>query len=112
MTMVVFRSRLRPEHAEEFHALADRMLEIARSMPGFVSYEVYAAEDGRRCSVIEFESPETLRAWREHPEHRAAQQLGREKFYEEYSLHVAELDRESIFRRSAPAPQPRERTRQ
>lgn len=100
MALVVFRSRLRPEHAAEFRDLAGRMLELAEAMPGFVSYDTYASEDGERCSVIQFETPEHLRAWREHPEHREAQRVGRERFYEEYTLQVAtEPLRESRFRR-------------
>jgi heme-degrading monooxygenase HmoA len=99
MVIAVFRSRLRSEHANEFQRLADRMLQIAQSMPGFISYKVYAAADGERCSIIEFESPELLQAWREHPEHREAQRLGRERFYEEYTLQVSEPARESRFNR-------------
>jgi heme-degrading monooxygenase HmoA len=76
---------------------------LAQSMPGFVSYKVYAADDGERCSIIEFDSAEHLRAWREHPEHREAQRMGRERYYEEYSLHVGEPERASSFRRRAPA---------
>ena len=99
MVLTVFRSRLRPEHADEFRELAVRMLELAESMPGFISYKVYTSEDGERASIIEFESPEHLRAWREHPEHREAQKIGRERFYESYTLHVAEPTRESRFER-------------
>ncbi len=104
MVIAVFRSRLRPEHAGEFQELADKLLKLARSMPGFISYKVYASEDGERASIIEFETPEQLRAWREHPEHVPAQQLGRERFYSEYSLHVSEPDRESLFKRQPTAP--------
>jgi heme-degrading monooxygenase HmoA len=75
------------------------MLELAESMPGFISYKVYLSEDGERVSIIEFESAEHLRAWREHPEHREAQKIGRERFYESYTLHVAEPTRESRFER-------------
>lgn len=99
MVIVVFRSRLRAEHADEFHDLAGQMLELAESMPGFISYTSFRSEDGERCSIIELESDEHLRAWREHPEHRAAQQTGRERFYEEYTLHVTEPVRESRFQR-------------
>lgn len=97
MVIVVFRSRLRPEHQAEFHALADEMMKLAESMPGFLSYHVYASEDGERCSIIEFDTHEHLRAWREHPAHRAAQQKGRERYYAEYTLHVADPVRESRF---------------
>ena len=99
MVIAVFRSRLRSEHADDFQQLADRMLELAQSMPGFISYKHYNADDGERVSIIEFESAEQIRAWREHPEHRRAQEIGREKYYEEYSLHVSEPLRESHFRR-------------
>ena len=98
MVIAVFRSRLRDGNSAEFQELAARMLSIAQSMPGFISYKVYVAEDGERCSIIEFDSPENLCAWRDHPDHRAAQQTGRERYYQEYSLHVAEPQRESLFR--------------
>ena len=100
MVISVFRSRLRPEHAEEFQTLAAKMMTIAESMPGFLSYKVYVSDDGERCSVIEFETSEQLRAWREQPAHREAQALGRERFYEDYTLHVAEPERESRFSRT------------
>jgi heme-degrading monooxygenase HmoA len=99
MVLVVFRSRLLPEHADEFHALAERMLELAREMPGFVSYRTYRSEDGERASLIEFESAEHLRAWRTHPEHAAAMRRGRERFYSEYHLQVTDPLRESHFER-------------
>jgi hypothetical protein len=34
-----------------------------------------------------------------HPEHRAAQKLGRERFYETYSVQVCEVKREARFQR-------------
>jgi len=99
MVTIIFRSQLRNEGDEEFHALAARMLELARGMPGFVTYKVFVAEDGERCSLIEFETAEDLRAWREHPEHREAQRLGRERFYDAYVLQVSDSGRESRFSR-------------
>jgi heme-degrading monooxygenase HmoA len=99
VVITIFRSRLRPENADEFGELAARMLELAEAMPGFISYKLYTSEDGERCSIIEFESPEHLLAWREHPQHREAQQIGRERYYEEYTLHVGEPTRESRFQR-------------
>ena len=98
MVITVFRSRLRPEHADEFRELADKMLALAKTMPGFVSYKSFTSDDAERCSIIEFDSAENLRAWREHPEHRQAQALGRQRFYAEYSLQVGEPEHESRFR--------------
>jgi len=61
------------------------------------------SESGERASLIEFEKAEHLRAWREHARHRAAQVLGRERFYEACSLHVCEPVRESHFDRAQDA---------
>ena len=99
MVMVVFRSKLLDENDAEFHALAERMLALAQQMPGFISYRTYTSEHGERASLIEFESAEHLRAWRTHPEHAEAMQIGRERFYREYSLLVADPVRESRFER-------------
>ncbi len=101
MVLTVFRSRLRPEHEEEFHALADEMMALARSMPGFLSCEVFISQSGERASLVEFETAEHLQAWREHPRHRAAQALGRERFYEDYTLQVCDPMRTSRFEREA-----------
>jgi heme-degrading monooxygenase HmoA len=101
MVVIVFRSRLRPENAEEFGELAARMPTLAREMPGFLSYDTYLSEGGERASVIAFESAEHLRAWREHPEHAEAMRIGRERYYREYHLLVADPQRESHFRYEA-----------
>jgi heme-degrading monooxygenase HmoA len=99
MVIAIFRSRLRPESAAEFQKLAGEMMALAESMPGFVSYKSYTAEDGERCSIIEFETHEQLLTWRNRAEHRDAQRIGRDRYYEEYSLHVTEPVRESRFER-------------
>jgi heme-degrading monooxygenase HmoA len=105
MVVIVFRSRIRPEHAEEYYALANKMAEIARSMPGLISWKGYFADDGERVSIHEWETPEQLRAWREHPEHRKVQALGRELFYEEYTSYVCDSPRTARFKRAPIATQ-------
>ncbi len=97
--VTVFRSRLRPESGAEYHETAERMLELARSMPGFVDFKAFVADDGERVSIITFASMEAHRAWRDHPDHRAAQRKGRERFYATYDISVSEVVGESHFER-------------
>jgi len=73
MIVTVFRSRLRPGAREEYIALVDRMVELAKTMPGYISHKGFFAEDGERVTIVEFEHEEGMRAWRMNPEHRAAQ---------------------------------------
>ena len=95
--VTVFRSRLRPEAGADYEELAGRMLELARAMPGFVDFKSFVADDGERVSVVTFASMEYHRAWRDHPEHRWAQLLGRERFYASYRITVAEVTDERRF---------------
>lgn len=97
MIVTVFRSRLRPGIEDEYAALAARMSELARTMPGYVSEKDFTAEDGERVTIVEFEHEEGLRAWRTIPDHIAAQNLGRQKFYSEYHIQVCTMERESKF---------------
>ncbi|HEY5023718.1 MAG TPA: antibiotic biosynthesis monooxygenase [Acidimicrobiales bacterium] len=95
--VTVFRSRLRPESVDEYHHTAQRILDLARTMPGFVEFKAFEADDGERVSIVTFESRETHRAWRDHPEHRDAQQMGRDRFYSSYDISVCEVLGESHF---------------
>jgi heme-degrading monooxygenase HmoA len=102
MMVVVFRARRTPEgDGEEYMRWFQRMSELARAMPGYLSHKGYVAEDGERITLFEWETADTLRAWANHPEHVPVRQLGREKFYAEYHLQVCEVVRESKFSRDA-----------
>jgi len=102
MVVVVFRSRMRQDIPEEklgeLGAMAQRMYELASGMPGFISYKDFVAEDGENVSVVEFESPETLAAWRDHPEHKLVQARGRTDYFAEYHIQVCSPVRDYSFR--------------
>ncbi len=100
MPLTVFRSRLRGEALEEYAEWAGRMSALAQSMPGYVSHKTFTADDGERVTLVEFASEETHRAWARHPEHREAQQKGRDAFYQAYRIQICEVVRESSFARS------------
>lgn len=71
MVIAVFRTRVRPETNVEYMRWAARMAELARAMPGYVSHEGFAAYDGERVTIVEFETMDALLTWSAHPEHVA-----------------------------------------
>ncbi len=95
MVVTIFRSRLKPEAGEEYARWMARMSGLAKSMPGHISHKGFAAEDGERVTIIEFESEEALRAWSVNSEHVEAKKKGRKDFYLEYRVQVCEVLRES-----------------
>jgi heme-degrading monooxygenase HmoA len=97
MVVIVFRSRLRPGVENEIAETGQRMYELASSMPGFISYKDFVAEDGENVAIVEFESLETLAAWRDHVEHKVVQEQGRDTFFTEYRIQVCTPVRVSEF---------------
>lgn len=97
MVITVFRSRLQPEHVEEYNRWAAKIHDIAVNTPGFISIKTFTADDGERVSIVEFESEETLLAWRNQPDHLEAQELGRKVFYSEYHIQVCRPIRDYSF---------------
>jgi heme-degrading monooxygenase HmoA len=89
--VTVFRSRLRPEALEEYEVTAALMSSLAAEMPGHVDHKTFAADDGERVTVVTFADRASHDAWRTHLEHRVAQRQGREQFYAEFSLQVADV---------------------
>ena len=97
MVVTVFRSRLKPEALQEYMQWASRMGELVRKMPGYISHKGFAADDGERVTIVEFESEEAQRAWATHPDHLEAQRKGRKDFYSEFRVQVCILQRQSVY---------------
>lgn len=97
--VTVFRSRRRPGSDAEYRALSQEMQEAARTVPGFVDFKTFTAEDGEHVSVVTFGTPEAHHVWRNNPRHRAAQKRGRDAFYLEYSIQVGECSHVSQWSR-------------
>lgn len=97
--VTVFRNRLGVEAGPEYATTLSRMRELAMGMPGYLSHKTFVAEDGERCTIVEFESEEAQRGWATHLEHVDAKRAGRDRFYDEYKLQVCTVTRESAFQR-------------
>lgn len=76
---------------------AERMLEFARSQPGFLGVE--SARDALGITVSYWADEESIVAWREHAEHAAAREQGRERWYEAFTVRVARVERSYEFHR-------------
>ncbi len=95
----MFRSRLAETHAELYAEHAARMSDLARQMPGYVEHKIFVAPDGERVTLVTFADRASHAAWRDHPDHRAAQQAGIQLYYDSYSISVGEVSYASHFTR-------------
>jgi heme-degrading monooxygenase HmoA len=87
MFLVVFRNRKRGDIDQAaYDTEPERMEELARAQPGFLSFKSYASEDGEVIALSEWRDEASSRGWGRVAEHRAAQQRGRSDYYESYTL--------------------------
>lgn len=92
MIAVIFRARIRSLDAE-YMAVAQRMRELAISHYGCIAF--HAVTEGRdEIALSYWPSEEAIRAWKADPEHLLAQETGRSRWYESYSVQVAAVQRE------------------
>lgn len=103
MLVVVFRARLRPLPGDlpddEYLRTAQRLRELAFAEFGCLGF--HACTEGLDEVALSYWPDRTsIRAWREHPEHVRAQELGRERWYESYSVEVCEVLQKYEFPRA------------
>ena len=82
--------------------VADRMVALASSQPGFLGVESARGEDGLGITVSYWESEEAIAAWKRNAEHSEARAKGRGQWYEEFFTRVAKVERAYDFKRSSP----------
>lgn len=106
MIAVIFEVRPKPGHKQDYLDEAAAMRRLVESIDGFVSVERFESlyEPGKILSLGFFENEEAVEAWRNTPEHRKAQALGRERYFADYRLRIAEVLRDYGMRDRAEAP--------
>jgi heme-degrading monooxygenase HmoA len=88
---VIFSSH-RTEGDGGYGDMADRMVELAAEQPGFLGFE--SAREGLGITVSYWESLESIASWKSNSEHCEAQRLGHKKWYSEFRVRVAKVERE------------------
>jgi heme-degrading monooxygenase HmoA len=92
MLVVIFRAKARRLDGE-YARVAARMRDLALSQFGCL--EFHAVTEGEHEVALSYWPDEqSIRAWRNHPEHVRAQQMAHERWYESYAVQVARVDRE------------------
>ena len=106
MIVILFRSRLTSAAGTDYQALDAELEGLVKDNPGYVSHKGYQAPDGERLTLVWFKDEESLRAWKAHPRHAEAHRRGRERWYEHYTLDVAQVVRSTRFQKSGEAAPP------
>jgi heme-degrading monooxygenase HmoA len=93
---VIFTST-RTDLDENYVEMALKMETLAKQQPGFLGVESARNEIG--ITVSYWESLEAIASWKQNLDHLDAQFLGRQKWYENYVVRIAKVEKEYGFER-------------
>jgi heme-degrading monooxygenase HmoA len=106
MIAVIFEVWIKPGRQPDYLALAARLKPELERMDGFISIERFQSlsDEGKLLSLSFWRDEESVRAWRNHAEHRAAQRAGRESIFSDYRLRIVSTLRDYGMEDRAQAP--------
>jgi heme-degrading monooxygenase HmoA len=89
---VIFSS-LRTSGDSGYGQTAERMVELAKTQPGYLGVESARGADGFGITVSYWESEAAIKTWKAQAEHFIAQETGIRHWYEHYELRIAKVER-------------------
>lgn len=95
MYVVIFRAKTR-QLDEEYFTVASRMRELAIEQFGCIEFAA-VTEGSNEIALSYWPDEASIIAWKSHAAHQVAQQLGRKRWYDSYSVQIAEISREYSY---------------
>ncbi|MBX2832293.1 MAG: antibiotic biosynthesis monooxygenase [Rhodospirillales bacterium] len=96
MIAVIFEVTPYSDHYDEYLNIASDLRPVLEGMDGFISIERFESltNKGKVLSLSFWRDETAVKAWRNVPEHRVAQNEGRNRIFADYRLRVAGVIRD------------------
>ena len=95
MYAVIFRSIRTQNYEVLYQEHAEKMERLVKEIKGYLGHQSHRDPITREGLTISyFDSLDSIRTWREHPEHLKTQGFGRTIFYVFYDVKVVKVERE------------------
>ena len=106
MIVMIFEYWLNEDHLDDYMQQSTKLRQLINEIDGFISIERYRSESdpGKILAMGFFRDEEAVRVWRNLPEHRRAQVLGRQLFFTDYRLRMADVLRDYSMRHREQVP--------
>ncbi|MBC8241413.1 MAG: antibiotic biosynthesis monooxygenase [Alphaproteobacteria bacterium] len=75
------------------------MATLAAQQPGYLAHESARDPDGFGITISYWTDEDAIKAWKMNVEHLAAQRLGLDRFYSEFTVRIARVDRVAMWNR-------------
>lgn len=87
----------RTEGDNGYSEMSEKMFELASRQDGFLGVE--SARDNTGITVSYWRDLESIKKWKDNPEHSIARNRGRSEWYKCYKTRIAKVERDYEFER-------------
>lgn len=96
---VIFTS-VRSEGDHGYSKMAEEMVQLGYSQPGFLGADSARDAEGTGITVSYWDSLESINNWKGNLRHREAQKFGREMWYKSFMTRICKVERQDFFQTS------------
>ena len=106
MIAVIFEFNPDPAHSEQYFDLATKLQDKVEKIDGFISIERFQslADENKFVSISFWRDQDAVDTWYQVPDHRNAQEEGRQGIFKDYRIRVAEVFRDYDMAQGRPVP--------
>ena len=91
--VVMFSNQRTDRDDAGYHAMAQRMLELAAQQPGYLGAESTRDAEGFGITLSYWDSLANIAQWKSNAEHKIAQAKGKSDWYAAYFTRIAKVER-------------------
>ncbi|MEY9992835.1 enamine deaminase RidA (YjgF/YER057c/UK114 family)/heme-degrading monooxygenase HmoA [Streptomyces sp. V4I8] len=91
---------VRTQDQSDYSETSAYLEDLVKDVPGYLGMDHAQTPGGLGITVSYFRDADALTEWRTNAEHRAAHNRGRAQWYQNYTLHVARVERSHGFTRA------------
>ena len=103
---VIFTAEL-ADNVVGYAEMAQRMNVLVEKQPGYMGRSD-RMEGKQEITISYWQDLDSIKAWKQHPEHQAAQALGRSTWYKDYTVEIVKVQRGSAVKPVSGNPWPAE----
>lgn len=96
MLAVIFEVEMNPGRGEDYFELTGNLRPELEAIEGFISVERFQSlgDENKYVSVSFWRDEKAIKTWRDHVEHRIAQDRGKRELFADFRIRVAEVVRD------------------
>jgi len=91
--VVIFTNQHKAPDDLAYETTGAEMEALAATMPGYLGFESARNEDGFGFAISYWDTEEAIVNWKKQADHLVAQKRGREEWYSDYTVRIAQVER-------------------